>query len=199
MKQGEFALARGTTWDNADNLPPGFIRAVHAEFGNTQLGRQELEGELIEEVEGALWSRALLERCRADAPPTPARRVVVAVDPPASARGDACGIVVCEEGEDGVATVCADCSVEKASPEKWARAVARAAATWRADRVVAEANQGGEMVRSVLRAADISLPLKLVHASRGKAARAEPVAALSRRGACATRACSPRSRTSSAA
>ena len=78
----------------------------------------------------------------------------------------------------GIAQVLADCSVAKASPERWARAVAEAARGWNADRVVAEANQGGQMVASVLRAADIALPLKLVHASRGKAARAEPVAAL---------------------
>ncbi|WP_306087833.1 phage terminase large subunit family protein [Qipengyuania flava] len=105
-------------------------------------------------------------------------RVVVGVDPPASDRGDECGIVVCALGASGIAQVMADCSVAKASPERWARAVAEAARGWNADRVVAEANQGGQMVASVLRAADIALPLKLVHASRGKAARAEPVAAL---------------------
>jgi phage terminase large subunit-like protein len=104
--------------------------------------------------------------------------VVVGVDPPASAQGDACGIVVCALGEDGTAHVLADASVEKASPERWARAVSRTAQGWQADRVVAEANQGGAMVESVLRAADLSLPVRLVHASRGKTARAEPVAAL---------------------
>ena len=104
--------------------------------------------------------------------------MVVAVDPPASATGDACGIVVAELGADRIATVRADCSTPQASPEQWARAVAVAARAWGADRVVAEANQGGEMVASVLRAADVTLPLRLVHASRGKAARAEPVAAL---------------------
>jgi phage terminase large subunit-like protein len=105
-------------------------------------------------------------------------RVVVAVDPPASASGDACGIVVAARLADGTALVQADASVERASPERWARAVAVAAREWEADRVVAEANQGGAMVASVLRAAEISLPLKLVHATRGKTARAEPVAAL---------------------
>ena len=105
-------------------------------------------------------------------------RIVIGVDPPASAHGDACGIVVCGVDEEGLATVLADESVERASPEKWARAVARAAEKWEADRVIAEANQGGAMVESVLRAGEVSLPVKLVHASRGKAARAEPVAAL---------------------
>jgi len=103
---------------------------------------------------------------------------VIGVDPPASAEGDACGIVVCALGEDGVARVLADASVRKARPERWARAVAGAARAWQADRVVAEANQGGAMVESVLRAAELALPLRLVHASRGKVARAEPVAAL---------------------
>jgi len=133
---------------------------------------------LLDEVEGALWSRALLERCRVAADDAAPLRIVVAVDPPASATGDACGIVVAGLLADGTARVLADCSVERASPESWARAVATAAREWGADRVVAEANQGGAMVASVLRAAELSLPLKLVHATRGKSARAEPVAAL---------------------
>ncbi|MGL1194757.1 hypothetical protein ACSTLL_23465, partial [Vibrio parahaemolyticus] len=89
-------------------------------------GRQELAGELIEDLPGALWRRAMLEACRAAAVPA-MRRVVIGVDPPASADGDACGIVVCGLGEDGVAHVLADTSVEKASPDTWARAVAAAA------------------------------------------------------------------------
>jgi phage terminase large subunit-like protein len=103
---------------------------------------------------------------------------VIAVDPPVSSDGDECGIVVAALGHDGIARVLADCSLAKASPDAWARRVAEAARQWQADRVVAEANQGGAMVASVLRAADSGLPVRLVHASRGKAARAEPVAAL---------------------
>ena len=125
-----------------------------------------------------MWTRALLEQCREAAASAPPARVVIGVDPPASAGGDACGIVVCALGTDGLARVLADASVARASPERWARAVAQAARAWNADRVVAEANQGGAMVASVLRAAELALPLKLVHASRGKVARAEPVAAL---------------------
>lgn len=178
----QIEIVHGKTEDNKDNLAAKFLRDVRSRYGKSLLARQELDGELIADIDGALWTRALLEACREPAASSPGiesfGRVVVAVDPPASAGGDACGIVVCALGEDGIARVLADCSVEKASPEKWARAVARAAAAWRADRVVAEANQGGAMVASVLRAADITLPLKLVHASRGKAARAEPVAAL---------------------
>ena len=174
----QLAVTRGSTRDNTYNLPTRFVKDVERTFGKTALGRQELDGELLEDIEGALWTRALLEGLRETAPSSPAARVVVGVDPPASAGGDACGIVVCALGEDGIGRVLADCSVEKPSPERWARAVARAAAAWNADRVVAEANQGGDMVASVLRAADVALPVRLVHARRGKAARAEPVAAL---------------------
>ena len=172
------AVTRGATHDNRGNLPDSFLTAMEREFGHSQLARQELHGELLEDIAGALWTRALIEACRADGSADPALRVVIGVDPPASDRGDECGIVVCALGTSGIAQVLADCSVAKASPERWARAVAEAARGWNADRVVAEANQGGQMVVSVLRAADIALPLKLVHASRGKAARAEPVAAL---------------------
>ncbi|EDL49062.1 DNA-packaging protein [Erythrobacter sp. SD-21] len=171
-------LTGGATRDNAANLPTKFLAAMDAEFGNSALGLQELDGLLLEEIEGALWSRALLEQRRGACAEDDLRRVVVGVDPPASAHGDECGIVVCGQDETGSGIVLADCSIGPASPEQWARAAAEAASAWNADRVVAEANQGGQMVGSVLRAADVSLPLKLVHARRGKAARAEPVAAL---------------------
>lgn len=178
LDHSDAVVTRGKTYANRANLPPRFVTAVRGEFGRSALGRQELDGELIEDIEGALWSRALLEACREAAVSSPAARVVVGVDPPASAGGDACGIVVCALGEDGLARVLADASIEKPSPERWARAVARAALAWNADRVVAEANQGGDMVAAVLRAAEISLPLRLVHARHAKAARAEPIAAL---------------------
>ncbi len=173
----DVVVTRGSTFDNASNLPARFVQAMERSFGGTTLGRQELLGEMIEDLAGALWSRSLIENAREEAAP-PCTRVVVGVDPPASAHGDACGIVVCGIGDDRIARVLADCSVEQASPERWARAVANAAGAWSADRVVAEANQGGEMVGAVLRAAEATLPLRLVHASRGKTARAEPVAAL---------------------
>ena len=151
---------------------------MRSRFGRSILARQELDGELIEDLDGALWTRGLLEACREASASAEPVRTVIGVDPPASAGGDACGIVVCALGEDGIGRVLADASVAKATPERWARAVAQAAAAWSADRVVAEGNQGGEMVRSVLHAADCALPVRLVHARVGKAARAEPVAAL---------------------
>jgi phage terminase large subunit-like protein len=171
------AVTRGKTFDNKDNLPPGFVGSIKRQYGGTALGRQELEGELLLDLEGALWSRSLIEQCRGEAPAALAR-IVVGVDPPASAKGDECGIVVCGLDEAGIGHVLADCSLARPSPESWARRVAQAARQWGADRVVAEANQGGAMVKAVLHAADCALPVKLVHASRGKAARSEPVAAL---------------------
>jgi phage terminase large subunit-like protein len=171
------ATTGGRTRDNV-SLPKSFIEVMMATYAKTRIGRQELDGELIEDVEGSLWPRALIERCRADSPER-FDRVVVGVDPPASSgpNADACGIVVCARlGERYY--VLADESVAGLSPDGWARAVAGAAARWEADRVVAEANNGGAMVAEVLRIADSGLAPKLVHASRGKVARAEPVALL---------------------
>jgi phage terminase large subunit-like protein len=170
------AMSRGRTEDAA-LLSQSVIDELLLDFGGTRFGRQELDGELIEDVMGSLWPRDLIERCRALLPLPEMRRVVVGVDPPASSEG-ACGIVVCSLGADGIGYVLADASVFGQSPEGWARTAAAAADAWNADRLVAEANQGGAMVESVLRGADVRLPVRMVHASQGKAARAEPVAAL---------------------
>lgn len=176
MTQADTVETHGRTHDNP-HLPPSFAKSMEQLYGGTRYGRQEIGGELIEDFEGALWTRATIEACRVlDVPETV--RVVVAVDPPASATGDACGIVAVALGKDGRGYVLADASVSGLSPEGWARAVAACAARFGADRVIAEKNQGGNMVDSVLKAADAVLPLKLVHASAGKVARAEPVAAL---------------------
>lgn len=175
---GNVSVTRGSTYDNAVNLPEHFITDMRHSYGGSSLGRQELDGEMLTEIEGALWSRTMLEQCRVDMPAAPAMRIVIAIDPPVSADGDECGIIVAALCEDGSGVVLADCTLSKASPERWARAAADAAEAWSADRIVAEANQGGAMVASVLRAANVNLPIKLVHASRGKVARAEPIAAL---------------------
>ncbi|MHA6718780.1 DNA-packaging protein [Sphingomonas sp. RS6] len=166
----------GRTRDNP-HLPDSFVAAMLADYADTRLGRQELDGEMIEDVAGALWPRALIERCRG-APPGELVRVVVGVDPPAGTDGDACGIVAVALGREGHAHVIDDASVQGLSPEGWANAVAACAARHGAACVVAEKNQGGAMVESVLRAAERGLPLRMVHASRGKVARAEPVALL---------------------
>lgn len=170
----------GRTRDNI-HLPRSFVEAMLAEYAGTRLGRQELDGEMIEEVAGALWPRALIERQRRAAPERLVR-VVVGVDPPAGTEGDACGIVAIGLGADRHGYVLADASVAGLRPEGWAQAVADCAARFEAECVVAEKNQGGEMVRSVLQAADAGLPLRLVHASRGKSTRAEPVALLYEKG-----------------
>lgn len=175
---GEVIVSRGSTYDNAANLPDKFVAAMTSQFGGTTLGSQEIDGHLLEEVEGALWSRSLLEQAREKLCAEPMTRIIVGVDPPISARGDECGIIVAGITSSGIAKILADTSIAKASPEQWARAVAATAMEWKADRVVAEANQGGQMVESVLRAADCQMPIKLVHASVGKSARAEPIAAL---------------------
>jgi phage terminase large subunit-like protein len=163
---------QGNPW-----LPASFVEAMTLDYGGTHLGRQELDGEMIDEVLGALWSRGLIEQCRAAATPELVR-VVLGVDPPAGVGGDACGIVAAGLGRDGKAYVIEDASVAGATPEGWARAVAACAARQGADRVVAEKNQGGAMVKSVLLGADSALPVTLVHAAQGKAARAEPVSLL---------------------
>jgi phage terminase large subunit-like protein len=165
----------GATGENV-HLPHAFVAQMRETYGGTRLGRQEIGGELIEEVEGSLFPRGLLERSRVAAAGE-LTRVVVGVDPPASV-GGTCGIVVCASGANALLYVLADCSVGGASPERWARRVAAAAEGWGADRVIAEKNQGGDMVGEVLRGASVALPVRLVSASRGKSARAEPVAAL---------------------
>lgn len=167
---------RGSTADNP-HLAPAVAAELWADYGNTRLGRQELAGELVDDLANALWTRALLERQRVAVAP-PLVRVVVGVDPPAGCEGEACGIVAAGLSAEGRAYVLEDASVAGLSPEGWARVVADCAGRHGADRVVAEKNQGGEMVGSVLRAADLSLPLRLVHASKAKGARAEPVSAL---------------------
>lgn len=177
VKEAGVVKRGGTTRANALYLPSTYIAAMDATYGGTRLGRQELEGELIDSVEGALWHRDWIDGGRVVQSPA-LRRVVIGVDPPASAAGDACGIIAVGLGEDGRAYVLGDHSVAGLSPQGWARAVATAAARWNADKVIAEKNNGGEMVESTLRSADVHMPVRLVSASHGKVTRAEPIAAL---------------------
>jgi phage terminase large subunit-like protein len=177
LAQGDTATTGGPTWANPHNSED-FVEGQIEAHGGTRFGRQELEGVLLEDVEGALWTRDLIEQSRVAGVPGDCRRVVIGVDPPASADGDACGIVVVLLGADGIGYVAADLSVAGLSPEGWAKKVEAAAEAWGADRVVAEKNNGGEMVAAVLRGADVGLPVTLVHAADGKSARAEPVAVL---------------------
>ena len=157
---------------NRAHLAADFLAAMDA-YRGTRLGRQELDGELIEELDGALWTREMLDRARRVVVGPPVR-TVVGVDPPVSDRGDACGIVVAARDRAGHAVVLEDASVERPTPARWAAAVADACARHGADRVVVEANQGGDLVRHVLRSHG-RLPVSLRYATRGKGARAEPV------------------------
>ncbi len=181
-------VTRAATEANRANLAPSFLRAVRGRYGGTRLGRQELDGELLEESAGALWSLTALDGLRVANAGT-FDRVVVAVDPPVTGgkRADACGIVVAGammggDPGDWRATVLEDASVEGASPVQWARAAIAAMERHGADRLVAEVNQGGDLVETVIRQIDPQVPYRGVHASRGKAARAEPVAALYEQG-----------------
>lgn len=175
-------LTRLSTSANAGNLAPGFIAALERRYGGTRLGRQELGGELIEDREDALWKRDRLEGITIRLT-EPLRRIVVAVDPPAgSGERSCCGIVVAGLMENGQAVVLADVSVEGKSPAVWARAVVSAYRRFEADRVVAEVNQGGEMVAAMLKSVEANLPVSMVRATRGKFLRAEPVAALYEQG-----------------
>ncbi len=167
------------TATNAHNLAPAFLDSLNAIYGGTRLAAQELEG-LIVDGEGALWRAEDLARCRGARPPG-FDRVVVAVDPPATATGDACGIVVAGRlGER--AFVLADRTMKGLSPMGWARRAVETARDFGAAAIVAEANQGGEMVRGLLAQAEAPCPVRLVHARFSKRVRAEPVAALYERG-----------------
>ncbi|WP_244483800.1 DNA-packaging protein [Rhizobium sp. Root482] len=175
-------VRRIRTGDNAGNLSPGFLDQMAQRYGGTRLGRQELDGEMIEDRDDALWSRAAIEGLKLrDAGPL--GRIAVAVDPPSGSGGQSCcGIIVAGLDRMGRGVVLADCSVEGASPAGWASAVVRAYRRFDADRIVAEVNQGGDMVSAVLKGIDAQLPITSVRASRGKWLRAEPVAALYEQG-----------------
>jgi phage terminase large subunit-like protein len=173
------AVTRAGTAANAENLAPAFLTTLQGLYGGTRLAAQELEG-LIVESDGGLFRAEDLARARG-APPASLDRVVVAVDPPATATGDACGIVVVGRLERR-AFVLADHSAAGLSPHGWARKAVAAARAFGAHALVAEANQGGDMVRAVLAQADPPCPVKLVRATQGKRARAEPVAALYEQG-----------------
>lgn len=176
-------VTRASTFANSTNLAGSFLAEVARRYGGTMLGRQELDGEIIEEVKGALWTRAMIDRALVREAP-PLARIVVAVDPPVSSgpNADACGIVAAGKGEDERFYVLADRTIERASPREWAARVAETVSMVKADRLIAEANQGGELVRNLLLREEADLPLKLVHARLGKRLRALPIAALYEQG-----------------
>jgi predicted phage terminase large subunit-like protein len=173
-------VTKGKTSDNAANLAETFLTAIVSRYAGTRLGRQELDGDILDDVPGALWSRDMMEACRIPKGTEPPMcRIVVAIDPAVSVSetSDATGIIVAGLGDDGHGYVLENLS-GKYSPTEWATKAVAAYKRHKADRIVAEANQGGAMVETTLRAVDRLVPVRLVHASRGKITRAEPVSAL---------------------
>jgi phage terminase large subunit-like protein len=174
---------RAATRANAHNLAPTFLQTVMGRYTGTRIGRQELDGEIVEDRPDALWSRALLESVRVSEAPS-LQRIVVAVDPPASSgkSANSCGIVAAGITDGGICYVIADDTVSAVTPNAWA---SKAIALWHrleADALVAEVNQGGDMVRTVINQVDSSVPVIPVRATRGKWLRAEPVATMYEQG-----------------
>lgn len=184
LKDPRTVVTRGSTFDNASNLAPTFLQAIRQKYDGTRLGRQELNAEILDDVPGALWTRAMIDAAHVKVAPA-FKRVVVAVDPSGTAgaedTGDSIGIIVAGLGLDDIGYVLADRTC-KLSPDGWGRAAVKAYHEFKADRIVAERNFGGAMVKHVIATVDRSAAYREVTASRGKVARAEPVAALYEQG-----------------
>ena len=184
IKSPDSHVTRGSTFDNQANLAKPFLDTVRKEYEGTRLGRQELYAEVLEESDGALWTTAMLDSCLVDKKDVPElNRIVVSIDPAVSAKteSDMTGIVVAGIDVNGIGYVLED-ATDRYSPAEWAAKAISLYQSYSADRIVAERNQGGEMVRRTLEAEDEAVPIRLVHASRGKMARAEPISALYERG-----------------
>jgi phage terminase large subunit-like protein len=177
------AITRASTHANAAYLSPRFLDEVLARYAGTRLGRQEIEGEIIEDRADALWTRATIEAARVACAP-PLARIVVGIDPPVSSRAgaDACGLVAAGRSEDGRIYVLEDATIAGLAPTGWASKAVALYRRFAADTLVAEVNQGGDLVRAVLREVDPAVPVKCVHATRGKYLRAEPIAAMYEQG-----------------
>ncbi len=174
-------VTRGSTYDNRANLAPAFFEDIVSRYEGTRLGRQELEAELLDDVEGALWTRANLEDNRVVKCPD-AITIVIGVDPKVNAGVESeTGVIVAAAGSDGKYYILDDASINDV-PERWARQVVSTYHKWKADRIVVERNQGGDMVAAMLRAVDAHLPITEVYATKGKYTRAEPVSALYEQG-----------------
>ena len=184
LKDPKTHITTGSTFDNSANLAGTYLKAVKDQYEGTRLGRQELYAEVLEEAEGALWTTDMLESAEIkhkDLPPL--NRIVVAIDPAvtANAESDMTGIIVAGVDINGVAYVLGDYT-DKLSPQGWAAKAIKLYHEHQADRIVAEVNQGGDMVKHTLHGEDETVPVKMVRASRGKFARAEPISALYERG-----------------
>lgn len=184
IKKPTTLVVRGSTFDNAANLADTYLKAVKDQYEGTRLGRQELYAEIMEEAEGALWSTDMLDACQipqSELPPL--NRIVVSLDPAITANkeSDMTGICVAGVDVNGKGYILGDYT-DRLSPQGWASKAIELYHEFQADRIVAEKNQGGDMVRRTIEVEDETVPIKLVHASRGKFARAEPISALYERG-----------------
>jgi phage terminase large subunit-like protein len=177
-KREDVRVVRGSTFDNAANLSESALAELRLRYEGTKLGRQELYGEIIDDNDHALWNRRNIDENRETTPP-PLARIVVAIDPAVTSSDDSdeTGIVVAGVANDGHYYILEDVSL-KASPEKWARQAVEAYHRWKADRIIGETNNGGDMIEALLRQVDSRVSYKKVTATRGKAVRAEPIAAL---------------------
>ena len=175
-------ITTSSTFRNAANLAPEFLAQIVTRYQGTNLGRQELNAELVEDAEGALWRRAWIQSSRVTTVPS-LERIVVAVDPAISshAKSHETGIVVAGLDARSHVYILADESL-RTSPDTWARRAIAAYHQHKAEILVAEANQGGEMVTFTLQTVDPDVDVQLTHASQGKRTRAEPVAALYEQG-----------------
>jgi phage terminase large subunit-like protein len=177
-------ITRGNTFENAKNLAATALLELQARYAGTRLGRQELEGELLEDVEGALWSRSWIENTRIKTEQLPSLyRIVVAIDPAVTSGEDSdeTGIVIAGATNDGHFYVLEDATM-KGTPDSWGKRAVQGYKDWKADRIVAEVNNGGDMVVMVLQQVDKFVPVTKVHATRGKRMRAEPISALYEQG-----------------
>ncbi len=182
MAREDFAVTRGSTFDNAENLSAAALTSLKERYEGTRLGRQELGGEYLDDVPGALWTRRMVEAARTNLMPD-LTRIVVAIDPAVTSGEDSdeTGIVVAARGVDGLSYVLADRTC-RLSPDGWAKRAVAAFDEFEGDRIVAEVNNGGDMVEGVIRTVAPRVPYKKIHASRGKRVRAEPIAALYEQG-----------------
>jgi len=178
-------VTRGTTFDNAANLSPSFITNIISKYEGTRLGRQELYAEVLEDVEGALWTRDMIDEARVDVDSVPVlERIVVAIDPAVSTNPESSetGIVCAGISKaTGFIYVLEDASV-KASADTWSRRAVNLYHKWQADRIIGEENQGGDLIKKMLTLCDDTISYRSVRATRGKALRAEPVQALYEQG-----------------
>lgn len=184
LKHPKAVVVTGTTYENRANLAEDFFVDIISQYEGTRRGRQELLAELLSDVPGALWTRKMLDETRVNSAPPAFKRVVVAIDPAVTAgeNSDDTGIVVVGiDARTGHGYVLEDLTL-RAAPDVWARRAVEAYHRWSADRIVAETNNGGDMVESVIRTVDPTVSLRQVRASRGKYTRAEPVSALYEQG-----------------